>query len=354
MKTHLKFIVATVLIWGTASASYSEEDAKPEPAAKAAKAEELASIDGVAMTSADVERTLRVRYGPQIDAMPEEQRATAIKQATPQMAEELIARALLLKAAKQKEKKPTEEEIAKALNEVKGSMPPTTPFANYLKSAGHTEDTFKAELVEELLISSHVRAHLDAIPKADDKAIADYYEKNKATFTTKESVNASHILLKTDAAAGEKGAAKQLAAINKLRTELIAAKGEGFDKLAKEHSDCPSGARGGDLGNFSRGQMVPEFEKAAFTQKVGTVGEVVKTSFGYHLIMVTARAEGGVQPLEKVKAQISQRIDGPKQQTAMRDYIQGLEKKATVVRSAKLSPPAPVPPAPQPEPKKGS
>ena len=88
MKTHLKFIVATVLIWGTASASYSEEDAKPEPAAKAAKAEELASIDGVAITSADVERTLRVRYGPQIDAMPEEQRATAIKQAKKQKARE--------------------------------------------------------------------------------------------------------------------------------------------------------------------------------------------------------------------------------------------------------------------------
>ncbi len=354
MKTHLKTIVATALIWGTTSASYSQEDAKPEPAAKAAKAEELASIDGVPITTADVERTLRVRYGPQIEAMPEEQRATAIKQATPQMAEELIARRLLLNAAKQKEDKPTDDAVAKAFNDVKGSMPPNMTFANYLKAAGHTEDTFKSELVEELLISSHVRAHLDTIPKADDKAIAEYYEKNKEAFTSKESVNASHILLKTDAAAGEKGAAKQLDAINKLRTELIAAKGAGFDKLAKEHSDCPSGARGGDLGNFGRGQMVPEFEKAAFTQKIGTVGEVVKTNFGYHLIMVTARNEGGLQPLEKVKSQISQQIDGPKQQTAMRDYIQGLEKKAKVVRSAKITPPDPVAPAPQPAQKKPS
>ena len=100
--------------------------------------------------------------------------------------------------------------------------------------------------------------------------------------------------------------------------------------------------------------MVPEFEKAAFTQKIGTVGEVVKTNFGYHLIMVTARNEGGLQPLEKVKSQISQQIDGPKQQTAMRDYIQGLEKKAKVVRSAKITPPAPVAPDPQPAQKKPS
>lgn len=341
MKTHLNIILATVLTCGTATTSYSAEDEKPA----AAKAEELASIDGVAITTADVERTLRVRYHQQIEAMPAEQRATAIKQATPQMAEELIARALLLKAAKATEKKPEAKEIAKTLNEVKGSIPPTITFANYLKSAGHTEASFTSEIVEELLISAHVRTRINAIPKADDKAIAEHYEKNKASFTTKGSVTASHILLKTDAAAGEKGAAEKLAAIQKLRTELVAAKSEGFDKIAKAHSDCPSSARGGDLGSFGRGQMVPEFEKAAFSQKVGSVGEVVKTNFGYHLIKVTARTEGGLQPLEQVKKQISQQLDGPKQQSAMRDYIKGLEDKAKVVRSSKLTPPVPVPPA---------
>lgn len=357
MKTYFKIILSTALICG-ATTSYSAEDKKPaaakEPAA--AKVEELASIDGVAITSADVERTLRVRYGPQIDAMPAEQRATAIKQATPQMAEELIARTLLLNAAKATEKKPAAEEIVKTLNEVKGSMPPTMTFANYLKSAGHTEASFTSEIEDELLISAHVRTRIDSVSKADDKAIAEYYEKNKESFTAKESVTASHILLKTDAAAGEKGAAEKLAAIQKLRAELVAAKGEGFDKLATKHSDCPSSARGGDLGNFGRGQMVPEFEKAAFTQKVGSVGDVVKTNFGYHLIKVTARTGGGLQPLEKVKAQISQQLDGPKQQSAMREYITSLEKKAKVVRSSKLTPPAPVPPAPASpaaEPKKG-
>ncbi|MCP4847693.1 MAG: hypothetical protein GY899_07095 [Verrucomicrobiaceae bacterium] len=351
MKTYFNIILATALIGAPATSSYCAEDEKPA----AAKDEELASIDGVAITTADVERTLRVRYGPQIDAMPAEQRATAIQQATPQMAEELIARALLLKAAKATEKKPAAEEITKTLNEVKGSMPPTMTFANYLKSAGHTEASFTSEIEDELLISAHVRTRINAIPKADDKAIAEFYEKNKESFTTKESVNASHILLKTDAAAGEKGAAEKLAAIQKLRTELVAAKGEGFDKVAKEHSDCPSSARGGDLGSFGRGQMVPEFEKAAFSQKVGTVGEVVKTNFGYHLIKVTARSDGGIQPLEKVKQQISQQLDGPKQQNAMRDYIKSLEDKAKVVRSSKLSPPAPptppatVPPATTPK-----
>lgn len=89
-----------------------------------------------------------------------------------------------------------------------------------------------------------------------------------------------------DAAAVEK--------INGIRNQLLA--GADFATLAAEHSDCPSGARaGGDLGEFGKGMMVPEFEKAAFEQEIGVVGEVVKTNFGYHVIKVTARdAEKGV------------------------------------------------------------
>jgi parvulin-like peptidyl-prolyl isomerase len=61
-------------------------------------------------------------------------------------------------------------------------------------------------------------------------------------------------------------------------------KGEKFSKIAKEVSLCPSGKRGGDLGAFSRGKMVREFEKAAFVLKKGQISPIVKTKFGYHII----------------------------------------------------------------------
>jgi peptidyl-prolyl cis-trans isomerase C len=67
--------------------------------------------------------------------------------------------------------------------------------------------------------------------------------------------------------------------------------GEDFAALAQEYSKCPSGQRGGDLGTFMKGQMVPEFEQAALTQEIGVVGAPVKTQFGYHLILVTERDE---------------------------------------------------------------
>lgn len=84
--------------------------------------------------------------------------------------------------------------------------------------------------------------------------------------------------------ADDAGAKAKLEAI---RERIL--KGEDFAALARENSDCPSGTRGGDLGEFGKGQMVPEFEKAAFEQKVGEVGPLVKTNFGYHIIKVTER-----------------------------------------------------------------
>ena len=88
-------------------------------------------------------------------------------------------------------------------------------------------------------------------------------------------VKASHILVEDEKIA------------KKLKYEIDA--GADFKKIAKKHSKCPSGEQGGDLGFFGKGQMVKEFEDAAFSLPVGVVSEPVKTEFGYHLIMVTAK-----------------------------------------------------------------
>lgn len=66
--------------------------------------------------------------------------------------------------------------------------------------------------------------------------------------------------------------------------------GEDFDQLAREHSKCPSGQRGGDLGEFGPGQMVPEFDTVVFNEDVGVPHGPVKTQFGYHVVEITARS----------------------------------------------------------------
>ena len=88
-------------------------------------------------------------------------------------------------------------------------------------------------------------------------------------------VRASHILVDT-----EKEADRILKRINK---------GKSFEDMARKFSSCPSGRKGGDLGYFGKGQMVPEFEKAAFNMEVGQVSPPVRTQFGYHIIKVVDR-----------------------------------------------------------------
>lgn len=95
-------------------------------------------------------------------------------------------------------------------------------------------------------------------------------------------IQASHILIATDSKTKEDA----LAQITEIKEKVDA--GEEFADLAREHSDCPSGSDGGDLGPFSRGMMVPEFDKASFDLDVGDLSEVVETNFGYHLIHRTA------------------------------------------------------------------
>ncbi len=103
------------------------------------------------------------------------------------------------------------------------------------------------------------------------------------------SVRASHILLmykgsSRSTATRSKAEAEQQ--INELKAQIDG--GADFAALARSHSDCPSSAKGGDLGQFGKGQMVPEFENAAFSMEVGQVSGVVETAFGYHLIQRTA------------------------------------------------------------------
>ena len=90
--------------------------------------------------------------------------------------------------------------------------------------------------------------------------------------------------------------------------QQLLSRGEGIEDVAKESSSCPSGANGGDLGEFRRGQMVKEFEDAAFAAEIGHIVGPVKTQFGYHLIKVEDKKEAGESNLEEVKDQDSCRI----------------------------------------------
>ena len=158
--------------------------------------------------------------------------------------------------------------------------------------------------VEYLLIGAEA---LEASQVVNDAAVADFYQKNAAQFATPEVAHARHILVRVDEKASAEDQAKAKARIEAVVARLKA--GEDFAAVAKDVSEDPGSAvQGGDLGWFQHGQMVPEFDKAAFALKTGEVSEPVKTQFGWHLILLEERKEAGQKPLDEVKDQIRQRL----------------------------------------------
>lgn len=161
--------------------------------------------------------------------------------------------------------------------------------------------------VDNMMASELLRG-IDGSTKIDAAAVSQYYDEHKGEF---EEAKASHILIRFQGSpvplrTGQKELteAEALAKANSLREKL--AKGGDFAAIAKEESDdAGSGAQGGSLGSFTRGRMVPEFEKAAFSQPVGQIGEPVKSQFGYHVIKVEGRTS---KPLDEVKSQIEAKL----------------------------------------------
>jgi len=168
---------------------------------------------------------------------------------------------------------------------------------------------------QQLYVSLMRKAVIDSV-KVTPEEVKAAYEKDKAKYVASEEVQASHILVDTEEEA------------KKIKEQLD--KGADFAALAKEKSKCPSAPRGGDLGSFGRGRMVPEFEKAAFALKVGEISAPVKTQFGWHIIKVTGTKAAKTKEFDEVKAEIEPKLLQEKQKKAYDELMASLKAKADV------------------------
>jgi parvulin-like peptidyl-prolyl isomerase len=186
------------------------------------------------------------------------------------------------------------------------------------------------EVRDQIADGQRVQKLMDKLAGSDQVSVATaqaYYKDHPLEFQRDAEVKASHILVET------------LEQASSLRAQI--AKGADFAELAKAHSKDPgSGAKGGDLGFFGKGQMVPEFEKAAFETPVGKVTEPVKSKFGYHIIKVEDRHNAGQQSFETMKAEIVDKLTKDRRQEAFQKWILDARKKASVTYAAGFGPKA--------------
>jgi len=257
-----------------------------------ASAQTLVTVNGVKISQKDVDTELMNATQGRFNQVPADKQAQFRKQ----VLQQLITKELIFDDAKK---------------------------TGVLKSKDFkTEfEKIKKRIAKDLAIQVWQKRELDKL-KISEKELKDYYNKNKEEFNEKESVHARHILVKTEAEA------------NKIVSELKSLKGDAlkskFIELAKEKSTGPSGPKGGDLGYFAKGQMVPEFNDKVFSMKVGEVSAPVKTQFGYHVIYLEDKKAKKTRAFNEVKSFIEQRLKMEKFKEVMKNKIKALQKNATI------------------------
>lgn len=191
-------------------------------------------------------------------------------------------------------------------------------YEDAMENGMDKEDEFiqVVEKTKESMLKTYALGKLLATAEVKDEDIKKFYEDNKDAFKQAESADASHILVE------EEDKAREI--YEKIKN------GGDFEELAKEFSTCPSKEKGGDLGTFTRGQMVKEFEDAVFENEVGTITEPVKTQFGYHIIKINKKNPARELSFDEVKDKIVEQVRRQKEQEIYNKKITELKDKYEV------------------------
>ncbi|MBP5511500.1 MAG: peptidylprolyl isomerase [Kiritimatiellae bacterium] len=343
-------IASTLVLASACSKDKNAESAAP--AAKPASAiaavssgnpeEVIASVNGHKFLRKEMDEIVNIALKAQ--NVPAEQQKEAREFFEKQVTYSKIMKMILLDEVKKQnivvtdeDRKKREGELAEQLK-VQGKK-----LEDFFKQSPIGEAVARQEFADSIAINKLFDIKVPAPEvKADEiaKAIAEAKEANAKAEAANKNLGA------------EKAKAKEK--IASLKKQLDG--GADFAKLAQENSDCPSKAKGGDLGTFTRGQMVKPFEDAAFAQEIGKVGDIVETQFGFHLIKVTAKnpaveaKDGKPGKPESVAAshilvktpqaqaprpvpteeQVKKNLENQRRGTAIQQYIDGLKKAAKV------------------------
>lgn len=222
----------------------------------------------------------------------------------------------------------SDEEVNTVIETISGSLPEGMTLEQALETRGMNIGKLRSDIIMGEKMRKLFETETADVETVSDEQVAAFYNENPQFFTEDESVTARHILITCKEEADAEEHEKAKAEAEAIRKQLE--EGADFAALAQEKSGCPSKEKGGDLGSFGRGRMVPAFDEAAFSLETGEISEVIKTPFGYHVIEVTDKTEAKVQPLEEASEQIREHLNNQMRQEEFGKFLQGLRQKAEI------------------------
>ncbi len=321
----------------------------PPPSPAVNPSEVAVTVNDIKITEGQVEAAMAPqlrRYTASSRQMPPGMLDQMKLQVRPKTLDQLILEKLLEAEVKKVNIKVTEQDVIDYLTEIAARQRMNLEdFKKRLATVGQDFEMIKKQLKESnevkykklrngIKYKKLIDSKIAGKAKVTDDDAEKYYNDNKEKFKNPDLCRASHILItpdeiqvKTDPNAAK---AKAKAKIEELLKKLKTDKAD-FATLAKANSACPSSAKGGDLGFFKKGQMVPPFEKAAFSMKPGEISDVVETQFGFHIIRTEERKEAGITPFEEAKADVKETLLQEQQRKYSEEYFDSLKSKANIV-----------------------
>jgi len=251
-----------------------------------------------------------------------------------QVLDRLVDEELLFQDAQSRKLVIGKDVVDAEIGKARGEFPSAEAFQEALAKSQLTEESLRALLTRNLSIQELVEREVGAKVTVSDAEVHDFYTGNQSAFETPERARVRHILVQVDEKDDEKTRAEKRAKAEALLKQLK--EGADFEELAKKSSDCPSAPKGGDLGFFERGQMVPAFEETAFALKPGELSGVVETQFGYHLIRGEERVAAGIVKEEEAAPQIREYLQSRKTEEAVDARLKDLREKARIELLMKL------------------
>lgn len=284
----------------------------------------VARVNGEEVQRGELERAVKNLEGRAGQPVPAERRSEVYRS----MLDQIVSFTLLKQESRARSVTVADAEVDAQLAQMRQQFPDEQAFAKALAGQDMTIEKLKDDTRTGMQVSKMLEAELAPKISVQEKDVADFYAQNPDKFKQEESVRASHILIRADAKAD---AATTLRARQRADDVLKKARaGADFAALAKEHSADGSAAQGGDLGYFSRGQMVPPFEKAAFALKPGEISDVVQSDFGYHIIKLADRRPARTIPLSEAGGRINQYLLEQRRQQLTDEFVAGLKSKGKV------------------------
>ena len=287
----------------------------------------VAQVNGVDISGDTISRELKKavqqykKRGMPLNASQE-------KSAAKKLIDDEIGRTLLVLKAQDSGINITKDMLEKRLKEVQAKFRSNAVFEHKLADRGMTLDQYRAELETDLYMDQIIKKEIEPKIKIPENETRDYYEKNKNKFESQEKVRASIILLKFNPSQGKAGEQKALKKFESILDQIR--NGADFAAMAKKFSEDSLASKGGDLGFFTKKQMLPAFSNRAFKMKDGEVSDIFRTGHGFHVLKVTDKKPAGASPFEAEKEKIKDFLIQKKVSQATRDYIEALKKQAKI------------------------